>query len=122
MNGNTGTLTDSAIVNTDAVWQESNGVAGKMRSVTASGTITATAADHFICVNKTTGAATALSLWASPRTGSEVVVLDCKGDAATNRITISPAAGNIDGATTLVISTNYGSARLIYTGAIWKTW
>ncbi len=119
-NGDTATPTDS--VSIDSVWNESNGVAGKIRVVTASGAIVGATSDHFICVNKTVGAASAVSLWASPRAGSEIIVMDCKGDAASNNITITPNAGNIDGAGTLVISTNYGTARLIYTGTIWKTW
>ncbi len=122
MNGDTIVTTDSAIVQTDSVWNEANGVAGKIRVITAAGAITGTTSDHFICVNKTVGAATAVSLWATPRSGSEIIVMDCKGDAATNHITITPNAGNIDGAGTLVISTNYGTSKLIYTGTIWKTW
>jgi hypothetical protein len=54
-------------------------------------------------------------LFATPATGTLLTVDDCKGDAATNNITITPAAGNIDGAATYVINTAYGSWTGVYT-------
>ena len=92
-----------------------------MRVVTASGAITVSATtDYFICVNKTTGAATAVNLPASPATGQTYLIKDCKGDAATNAITVTPAAGNVDGAATYVINTNRASVAVTYTGAEWS--
>lgn len=90
-----------------------------VRVVTAAGTITITSADHVVAVNKTTGAATAVTLPAGV-TGQTYVIKDMKGDAVTNNITITPAAGTIDGAGTLVISANYGSKTLVYNGASWS--
>lgn len=95
--------------------------ASSVRVVTAAGAITATTSDVYICVNKTVGAASAVGLFASPTTGYVLTVLDCKGDANTNNITITPAAGNIDGSATFVISTAYGTWQGVYTGTIWKT-
>jgi len=92
-----------------------------VRTVTASGAITGTATDDVICVNKTTGAASAVSLEATPVTGHRVTVKDCKGDANTNNITITPNAGNIDGSANFVINTNYGSWTGWYSGAAWET-
>lgn len=95
--------------------------ASSVRVITAAGAITAANTDVYICVNKTTGAASAVTLFASPTTGYVLTVLDCKGDAATNNITITPAAGNIDGSGTFVINANYGTWQAVYTGTIWKT-
>lgn len=93
----------------------------KVRVVTAAGTITQLTSDRHICVNKTTGAATAVNLQASPPGGLILTIDDCKGDAATNNITITPAAGTIDSGATYLITTNYGSVSMYYTGTIWKT-
>lgn len=92
-----------------------------VRVVTAAGAITAANTDVYICVNKTTGAASAVALFASPTTGYVLTVLDCKGDANTNNITITPAAGLIDGSATFVINTAFGAWQAVYTGTIWKT-
>lgn len=91
-----------------------------IRVVTAAGAVTVSSTDHVVVVNKTTGAATAVALPASPATGREIIIKDGKGDAGTNNITITPAAGNIDGGATTVIATNYRSLTLIYNGAEWS--
>lgn len=98
-----------------------NGEVQAVRVVTAAGAVTAATTDRHICVNKTTGAATTVNLFATPVTGTLITVDDCKGDGATNNLTLTPAAGNIDGAATYVITTNFGSWTGIYTGTIWKT-
>lgn len=91
------------------------------RTITASGAVTVSGtADYFICVNKGTGAATAVNLPGSPATGLTYLIKDCKGDASTNNITVTPAAGNIDGSGTYVISNNYGSVSVTYNGASWS--
>lgn len=95
--------------------------ASSVRVVTAAGAITAVNTDTYICINKTVGAASAVALFASPTTGYVLNVLDCKGDANTNNITITPNAGTIDGSATFVISTAYGAWSAVYTGTIWKT-
>jgi hypothetical protein len=90
--------------------------------VTASGNITvsATAARH-ICANLSTPAAIAVNLPASPSLGLIYSVDDCAGNAATYNLTVTPAAGSIDGSSTYVISNNYGSWSGYYTGSRWKT-
>ena len=90
-----------------------------VRVVTGAGSISVTAADMVVVVNKASGAATAVSLPAGT-TGLTFTIKDGKGDAAANNITITPAAGTIDGAATLVISTNFGVARLVYNGTQWN--
>lgn len=91
----------------------------KLRIVTAAGAITVTTADYLVIVNKTAGAASAVALPAGV-SGQVFVVKDGKGDAAANNITITPAAGTIDGAATNVISTNYGKVSLLYNGTQWN--
>jgi len=93
----------------------------KVRVVTAAGAVAVNASsDHIVIVNKTVGAATTVNLPASPSTGLEMIIKDGKGDAAANNITVTPAAGNIDGAGTYVINTNYGVVQLVYNGTIWN--
>lgn len=89
------------------------------RVVTAGASTTVTGTDTLIVIRKATGSATGVTLPASPAAGRTIVIKDGKGDAATNNITITPAAGTIDGAATLVISANRGIARLVYDGTEW---
>lgn len=89
------------------------------RVVTAAGAITVAATDYAVVVNKTVAAASAVALPAGV-IGQAFVIKDGKGDAAANNITITPAAGTIDSAATLVISANYGVARLLYNGTEWN--
>lgn len=90
------------------------------RVVTAAGAVTVSSTDHVVVVNKTTGAATAVTLPASPVAGREIIIKDGKGDAGLNIITITPAAGAIDGAANALIATNYQSLTLVYNGAEWS--
>jgi hypothetical protein len=89
------------------------------RVVTAAGAVTVGATDDVVVVNKTVGAATTVNLPAGV-TKRRYTIKDGKGDAAANNITITPAAGNIDGAGTLVLNTNYGRATVIYNGTEWN--
>lgn len=89
-----------------------------VRVVTAAGAVTVTTADYAVIVNKTVGAATTVNLPAGA-TGLAFVIKDGKGDAAANNITVTPAAGNIDGAATYVMNTNYQSVTVVYTGSSW---
>lgn len=91
----------------------------KLRIVTAAGAITVTTADYLVIVNKSVGAASAVALPAGV-SGQVFVIKDGKGDAGANNITITPAAGTIDGGATLVISSNYGKTTLIYNGVQWN--
>lgn len=74
--------------------------------------------DAFIPVDSS--AARTINLPSSPRIGQKHTIKDNAGLAATNNITIVPAAGNIDGATSYIISTNYGSVDLVYNGSQWN--
>lgn len=96
------------------------GILRHVRVVTAAGAVTVAVTDDVICVNKTSGAATAVNLPSGPTTGQAFVIKDCKGDARTNNITITPASGTIDGAATLKITHNYQSINVVYNGSEWS--
>ena len=76
--------------------------------------------DDVIVVNKDTAAATTVNLPAGPTTGDTYTIKDGKGDAAANNLTLTPAAGNIDGAGTNVINANYGFRTVTYNGTEWN--
>lgn len=52
--------------------------------------------------------------------GQIFTIKDGLGDATANNITITPAAGTIDGSGTAQIASNYGSRTLIYNGTEWN--
>lgn len=92
-----------------------------IRVFTGTGTIVM-ANENVLCVNKTVGAASAVTLppQATGAIGRKIWIVDSKGDAGTNNITISPAAGTLNGASNYVISENYGAVELIYNGTEWN--
>lgn len=95
----------------------SSGQIVKTRVVTAAGAVTVTATDYIVIVNKASGASTVVNLPAAgSATGQVYIIKDGKGDAASNNITLTPASGNIDGAATYVISTNYNSTTIVDNG------
>lgn len=89
------------------------------RVVTAAGAVTVGSSDEIVVVNKTVGAATTVNLPAGV-TGQTFVIKDGKGDANTNPITLTPAAGTIDGGATFVINTNYQAITVVYNGTQWN--
>lgn len=91
----------------------------EVRNFTAAGDITM-ANEAILNVNKASGAATGVTLPPTPKTGRTIFIKDAKGDAATNNITITPASGNVDGAASMTINTNYGSILLQYNGSEWS--
>lgn len=91
-----------------------------LRVVTAAGAATVTTSDYMVVINKTVGAATVVNLPAGPTVGDTYLIKDGKGDAAANNITLTPAAGTIDGAGTYVISQGYESITVVYNGTEWN--
>jgi hypothetical protein len=70
-------------------------------------------ADDIILINKGSGEATTVNLVTASGRKRPVKIVDLKGDAATNNITVDgSAAETICGATTWVINFNYGSVIL----------
>ena len=93
----------------------------KERTITSGATVTVSATtDYFLCINKTSGSATAVNLPATPVNGLTYLVKDCKGDAATNNITINPNSGLIDGNANFIMSNGYESVSVTYNGASWS--
>lgn len=87
---------------------------------TSAGAYVVSTTETFIVINKTVGAATTVTLPASPNTGRMLIVKDGKGDAGANNITVDGNGKTIDSAATKVISTNYDLRRLIYNGTEWN--
>jgi len=74
-----------------------------------------------IVVVKTSGSPTTINLPTSPIPGQEIVVKDGKGDAGTNKITVSPPSGLfIDGFSDVKIRNNYQSLSFMYNGTDWN--
>ena len=97
-----------------AGWVLLPSVARAQRIVTASGAITALAGDDIVIVKKTTPSPTAVNVnWSIIK--RPLTIVDGKGDAATNTITIIPAAGQTHYALAnypVVIDGNGGSVTL----------
>jgi hypothetical protein len=112
-----GTAVD-LVLNSGATTQTTSRIVGT-RVVTAAGAVTVATTDDIVIINKTVGAATVANLPAGVP-GRRFTIKDGKGDAAANNITITPAAGTIDGAATLIINTNFGRATVAYNGTQWN--
>lgn len=82
--------------------------------------VTVTNTDDVISVEVTPATAVAVNLPAGV-TGRVFNIKDGLGLASVaTPITITPAAGTIDGAATAVINVPYGSLQLVYSGTEWK--
>lgn len=89
------------------------------RTFIAAGAATLTANDDLLVINKTSGAATVVNLPAGVL-GREFTIKDGKGDAGSNPITLTPAAGTIDGQATIVLNIAYEAITVIYNGVQWN--
>jgi hypothetical protein len=63
--------------------------------------------------------AVAVTLPPTPYVGMVVEVIDATGDGGTNNITVTPAAGTVNGGANLVIASNYGRARFVRYATEW---
>lgn len=104
----TGGTTNNYAARLNGLVQMSAGQIAAIRVVTAGGAVTVSATDYTVVINKTSGAATAVSLPtpSTANTGQVFRIKDGKGDAGTNNITITPVSGLIDGVSNYVIATN----------------
>jgi len=91
----------------------------KVRSLGTSPVTVSATTDYFLCLDPTSNVIT-VNLPASPATGLTYLIKDCTGQAATHNITVTPNAGNVDGAGTFVMSTAYQSIAVTYTGSQWS--
>lgn len=75
------------------------------------------AGSNTVIVKKTVPAPTTVFMIANPIKDCEYVIVDGKGDAATNPITIDGNGKLVNGAATRTISVNRGAVTLFYDGA-----
>lgn len=105
----TGTPTD--LTGAQQVESHYNGLS--LAEKTSAGAYSMLSADDHILVNKTVGEATTVNLVTASGRKRPVKIVDLKGDAATNNITIDGATTEtIVGLTTYLIRNNYGSVTL----------
>lgn len=90
-----------------------------VRIATSSPVTVSAANDCVIVTNLTVAGAVAVNLPAGS-TKQMFVIVDGKGDAATNNITITPAAGTINGSASYVLNVNRAGVALIYNGSEWS--
>jgi len=78
--------------------------------------------EEIIWVNRAGAVTINLPALSNVPIGKKIIVKDLSGAAGTNHITLNPGANTIDGAASLVISTNYGFSVLSYvgTGSDWS--
>lgn len=88
--------------------------------VTTPGAYPYTVIDTDALIKVDTSLARGITLPASPSTGQRHIIKDTVGSAATNNITVTPSAGNVDGAATYTINIDYGSATFVYSGSEWS--
>lgn len=98
------------------------GMSGDENQITVvSGSYQIKTADSIILVNATANANSAIALPVYPIQSREIVVKDSKGNAGAFSTTVTTNDGSlIDGASTNVISTNYGFRRYRFNGASWN--
>lgn len=98
-----------------------NTVSGRVVKTTIPGAYpyTTLLTDGAIFVNSSGGAHT-INLIATPETGTTFRIKDASGNAGINNITVTPASGNIDGAASFVMTSNYESIDIIYSGTQWN--
>lgn len=112
---NSGVLGHQSLPALAVVWTAAEtfngGLLAKRRTVTSGSTDTVLATDYLIAIDKASGSATGETLFAcaSGIDGQIYIFKDEKGDAATNNITITPASGTIEGASTAVMNSNGAS-------------
>ncbi len=107
-------------IKTISVVAGANRDAMSVRTVTAGASYASVANDGVIIVDKTVGSATAITLKANPIVGDRQTVVDGKGDAGTNNITITAASGNINGAASVVINADRETIEFIRGESEWK--
>lgn len=95
---------------------------GVVRVLTSGASTTVLSTDFMVVVNKTVPSATRVYLPSSPDPNFLVVVKDGGGNASSNNITIDGNGNQIDGASTIVISSNYSALNFAWDGTSWRVW
>jgi hypothetical protein len=92
------------------------------RTAVADANYTVLLTDQIVSYTSLTAGRTVTALSAATAgAGYILIVKDEAGGAATNNITITPTSGNIDGAASKVINTNYGTVTIYSNGTNWFT-
>jgi hypothetical protein len=92
---------------------------GRRRHITpVSTTYQVLVKDDFLAIDSST--VYTVTMPASPTLGDAYEFKDVNGTATINNVTIAGNGKNIDGASTLVVNTNYASFVLTYTGTQWS--
>lgn len=89
-------------------------------TITSTGSYSAPGPGNY-WINRATNGVLTFSLPTAPTDSMIVVVKDAKGDAKTYPITIiDPNSHTIDGATQIVLNTNYAGATLVWNSVAWS--
>jgi len=108
---------DPFILGTTAIRLKDVGIEPlKLATVTP---VVLTAADRLVVTKLAAPGAVAVTLPPNPPTGMVVEVIDGTGDASGNNITVTPAAGTVNGGANMVIATDFGRARFTRTATEW---
>jgi hypothetical protein len=121
----------SILAGTGITVTPTTGTGAQVVTISASGTafanvrianatpVTVTTTDGVVGIAVTPAANVAVTLPAGV-TGQEFTIKDALGlAAAATPITITPAAGTIDGAANAIINVGYGSLTMVYSGTQW---
>ena len=100
-----------------AVHVVNGGMRHTVRSISGATTLDTTTTDYIVLANSSSAGFT-ITLPAAT-SGRKLIIKDSGGSAQTNNITISPASGTIDGASTFVLNNNYQSVDLVSDGTNW---
>jgi hypothetical protein len=91
--------------------------------LTGTGNYVVTSLDRYVVVEKTVPATIQVTLPSGATIGRAICVKDGNGNALSFNITIVPSGSDtIDGASNLIINSNFGSIDLIYVGGMWATY
>lgn len=113
------TSTEQVTLGVDGSLAIGGSLAAGSRTVTSGIAITMTTSDFILLVNKTGGSPTEVDLPAAAK-GKLLYVVDAKGDAAINNITIKTTGGAlVNGGASYVLSTNGAWAMLLSDGTNW---
>lgn len=110
----------NVLTSTGTAWTSTAPVARNIRSITTPGAYPYLTLSTDDIIKIDTSAARTINLVAAPATGLTYQFKDNTGSAGANNITIVPNAGNIDGAGSYVISSNYAAIQLTYNGTQWN--
>lgn len=91
-----------------------------IREIVSGATYQMAANDCLLLINKTAAGVITVTLKENPQIGDQAIIVDKRGDAATNSITIDAfGAGTINGAANVALNIDRATFVLEYTGTEW---